>query len=163
MRRPACALAVLAACGPEITVLDVDAPPAPPPPDDRGPFDAGSGGDAPLTLCEAAHAHSDFPWIERVLSTHCATAGCHTGPTAAVSLRLDAGYAYDHLVDRPSSTRSGWTRVVPGTVATSYLAVALGRAAGPPPESGVMPLGAPPLCAPLLESIERWIAAGAQP
>ena len=39
----------------------------------------------------------------------------------------------------------------------------LGRAEGPPPRDGFMPLGADPLCVEKLEAIERWILAGAPP
>jgi hypothetical protein len=80
-----------------------------------------------------------------------------------VGLNLSAGAAYNNLVNKGASTVTGWTRVTPGSLATSYLAVSLGRAEGPPPRDGYMPLGADPLCLEKLEAIERWILAGAQP
>lgn len=129
------------------------------------PGDATAPGDAAaLTACEQATLHSDFAWIEtHVLVPSCATAGCHSGANPEVGLRLDAGAAYANLVDKGSSTQPGWIRVVPGSVATSYLAVALGRADGPPPRDGFMPLGADPLCGEMLDAVERWIRDGAMP
>lgn len=112
-----------------------------------------------LTDCEEATLHSDLAWLQqKVFTPSCATAGCH-----ASGMSLAAGQTHASLVNRASSIASGWTRVVPGSVATSYLVVALGRGTGPTPPSGTMPLGALPLCVEKLEAIERWIAAGAQP
>ena len=91
----------------------------------------------------------------------CATGNCHRGASPEVGLSLEAGFAYGNLVNHDASTQPGWKRVVPGAIATSYLVVAFGRAAGPPPRDGTMPLGAPPLCVEKLAAIERWITAGA--
>ncbi len=122
--------------------------------------------DAPpaLTTCEEATAHDDLAWLQaNVFTPSCATAGCHAGTNPDVGLSLEAGRTYGSLVNRPASTVASWTRVVPGSIATSYLVVALGRTDGPPPRDGFMPLGAEPLCVEKLEAIERWIAAGAPP
>jgi hypothetical protein len=127
-------------------------------PTDGGPTDGG----LPLTLCQEATQHSDFAWLQaKVLTPSCATSGCHVGPNAEVGLRLEAGQAYNNLVNKGSSTQSGWVRVVPGSLATSYLVVSFGRTAGPPPRDGFMPLGADPLCTEIHEAFERWILAGA--
>jgi len=117
---------------------------------------------APATVCDEARLHSDFAWLQaNVLTPSCATAMCHSGPDPEVGLSLAAGVAYANLVNKGASTVIGWVRVKPGSVALSYLAVALGRVAGPPPRDGFMPLGADPLCVEKLEAIERWITAGA--
>ncbi len=129
-------------------------------------IDAGSDPDAaiPLTECEEATLHSDLAWIQdHVLTPSCATSTCHAGASPDVGLSLELGRSHVNLVNRNTSTVTGWRRVVPGQVAQSYLVVALGRAAGPEPRDGFMPLGAEPLCVEKLEAIERWIAAGAQP
>jgi hypothetical protein len=167
------ALAVLCACGP-------DSVPGNPPggfelPDGSVLDDAALPGDGdvahdgstdapPLTLCEEATLHSDLAWLEaNVFVPSCATVGCHTGANPSVGLWLDAGRVYNNLVDKPSSTKPGWVRVVPGSIAQSYLMVAFGRVDGPEPRSGFMPLGTEPLCTEIHEAIERWIAAGAPP
>lgn len=169
-------IVICAACGNDGTSLDdlpVDAGtvvlpdgavvPAP---------DGGSPGtpDAPgapdamvaLTICEEATRHSDLAWLqEHVFTPSCA--GCHGGDEPEVHLSLEAGRTYANLVNKGASTVPGWIRVVPGSTATSYLVVSLGRADGPPPRDGFMPLNAEPLCVEKLEAIERWIAAGAAP
>jgi hypothetical protein len=119
---------------------------------------------AVLTICQQATLHSDFAWLQQyVFTPSCASSSCHGGPSPEVGLNLSAGAAYANLVNKGASTVGGWTRVVPGSVAQSYLAVSLGRADGPPPRDGFMPLGADPLCVEKLEAIERWIVAGALP
>ena len=123
---------------------------------------APSDGPIPLTLCQEATQHSDFAWLQaNVLTPSCATMGCHVGPDSEVGLRLEPGQAYNNLVNKGSSTQPGWVRVVPGSLAASYLVVSFGRTAGPPPRDGFMPLGADPLCTEIHEAFERWILAGA--
>jgi len=156
-------LLVVAACGGDTG--------APEPPRDRadagmqpGTVDDPDAGVSEKTICDEAKTHSDFAWIQQhVLTPSCATAMCHAGPEPEVGLDLSAGPAYNNLVNKGASTVTGWTRVVPGSITQSYLAVSLGRAEGPPPRDGYMPLGADPLCVEKLEAIERWILAGAQP
>jgi len=116
------------------------------------------------TICQQAKDHSDFAWLqEHVFTPSCATAMCHGGPEPEVGLNLSAGAAYNNLVNKGASTVTGWTRVVPGKLTESYLAVSLGRAEGPPPRDGYMPLGADALCLEKLQAIERWILLGANP
>lgn len=115
-----------------------------------------------LTECQEATQHADLAWIQqKVFTPSCATAMCHAGAEPEVGLSLEAGRAYANLVNRNSSTMPGWRRVVPGSLATSYLVVAFGRTEGPPPRDGFMPLGAEPLCVEKLEAVERWIVGGA--
>jgi hypothetical protein len=128
---------------------------------------AGNGGDAAVTpggdpICREAQTRSDFAWLQQhVFTPSCATAMCHVGDDGSVGLRLEEGEAYNNLVNKGSSTQSTWTRVVPGSTTQSYLMVVLGRAPGPEPESGFMPLEQPALCEQKLAAIERWIIAGA--
>jgi hypothetical protein len=161
----------VAACGSDTIPTSTDASSstgtdADPATDDSGvPGDGGVDPDAalPLTRCEEATLHSDFAWLQaNVFTPSCATSGCHRGAEdPAVGLRLDVGQAYNNLVNKNSSTQPGWVRVVPGSLASSYLVVSFGRADGPPPRDGFMPLGADPLCTEIHEAVERWILAGA--
>ena len=119
--------------------------------------------DAPAaTVCSEAMLHSDLPWLqENVFTPSCATGMCHRGSDPEVGLSLESGMSHATLVGHDASTAAGWVRVVPGSPSTSYLMVALGRAAGPAPKDGTMPLGMPPLCGAKVDAIERWIMAGA--
>ncbi|MDX2094092.1 MAG: hypothetical protein SFX73_40045 [Kofleriaceae bacterium] len=113
--------------------------------------------------CAEATQHSDFAWIQdNVFTPSCTGRACHRANEEGY-LSLAEGEAFAELVNQPTDTVSGWTRVVPGSPSTSYLLVALGRASGPPPSDGIMPLLADPLCAEKLDAIERWIAQGALP
>jgi hypothetical protein len=99
--------------------------------------DSTTADDAMKAACAEAAQHSDLSWIEtNVFAPSCALMGCHTGAEAVVFLRLDPGFARESLVNASASTQTGWTRVVPGSPAASYLMVALGRADGPPPRDG---------------------------
>jgi len=158
---------VTAACGKDGTSLDTS-------PDTS--VDAGSGPDGrladagaveqdaivELTECQEAAQHSDLTWIQqKVFTPSCATSMCHAGADPEVGLNLEAGRTFNNLVNKNASTVTGWKRVIPGSLATSYLVVAFGRTAGPPPRDGFMPLGADALCTEKLEAVERWILAGA--
>ena len=138
-------------------------------PDGRVPDGGDAGMDGPdaavpLTECEEAALRSDLAWIQdNIFTPSCAIGGCHVGPNADVGLRLEVGQSHANLVNRGSSTASGWTRVVPGSLAASYLMVTLRRADGPAPGEGFMPLRADALCVEKLGAIERWILAGAPP
>jgi hypothetical protein len=161
---------VLAACGKDYgTEIEVDGGVLDAP-DGRiitPPEDGGSAvpdATVELTDCEEATQHSDLAWLQdKVFTPSCATAMCHAGPDPDVGLNLEAGRAHANLVNRGSSTMTGWVRVVPGSLPQSYLIVAMGRAEGPPPRDGFMPLGAEALCVEKLEAIERWVLAGAPP
>lgn len=149
-------LAALVACGRDTTELPPDARTA----DASDP----ATGDAATDTCREATQRADFAFLQdQIFTPSCATARCHAGPEPEVGLDLAAGAAHANLVNKGASTVTGWTRVVPGSLATSYLVVALGRTEGPPPRDGFMPLGADPLCVEKLAAIERWILAGAPP
>jgi len=161
MFRLACLLVMIAACGTDSSGGPGSA--ESPTPDAGGHGDGGgSPDDGILDACAEAKLHSDFAWIQaHVLTPSCATAMCHAGAEPKVDLSLEAGEAYANLVNKGASTATGWIRVVPGSPEQSYLMVAFGRAPGPMPRDGFMPLGAPALCGEKLDAVARWISAGA--
>lgn len=61
-----------------------------------------------------------------------------------------------------ASREPGWMRVMPSDPRASALMVQLGAETGFAIE-GTMPWGQPQLCAPIVDAIRRWIAAGALP
>lgn len=124
--------------------------------------DAGTGsGSGSHDPCDPSTAPADLAFVQtRVFTPSCALSHCHDAGAAA-GLDLRAGFARDSLVAMVSTTQTGWVRVVPGDPAASYLAVAVGGEPGPLPEDGMMPLGAPALCAGKVAAIIRWIMAGA--
>jgi hypothetical protein len=117
--------------------------------------------------CQEAEAHSDLSWIQdNVLTPSCAAFGaCHRdAATSAAGLNLEAGRAYASLVGKPSRGSPPLLLVSPGSPSTSYLMIITGQVTGAlPADVATMPLGAPLLCAPKRDAIERWILAGAQP
>lgn len=125
----------------------------------------GEGPDAAITgKCLEAELHSDFPWIrDNVLKTSCsAFSACHQGTRPAGRLNLTATQAYDQLVNVPAE-ESGWVRVVPGDPVHSYMLVKIGATPGPLGDGGLMPPNSLLLCPQKMDSIRRWIAAGALP
>lgn len=145
MLRAICIVSCLSAC----TAADPERTP-----------DAGGG-----SACEEASGHADLAWIQaNVFTTSCAIGVCHRGAAlSAGRLSLELGLARDQLVGVASTSAAGWSRIVAGDRARSYLMVAIGAEAGPLPSDGVMPLGAPVLCSEKRDAIGRWIAAGAPP
>jgi hypothetical protein len=149
MTAPRARLAVLvavAACG--------DGGPAGP---DAAPPDASP-------LCLEAVAHSDYAWLEReVFARSCAgSRSCHRGSASeADGLVLEAGQAYDALVDVAARGQPSFRLVVPGDPEASYLMIAIGAVPGPLPKDGRMPLRSPALCQEKIDALRRWIAAGA--
>ena len=87
---------------------------------------------------------------------------CHNAAGAQFSggLRLDAGQAYNQLVNTPSTGRPASIRVIPGNAGDSYL---IHKLEGRSDIAGArMPLGAPPLPQADIDVIRTWIAQGAQ-
>lgn len=121
-----------------------------------------SDGEPPgLAPCDAAIYHQDFMFIQdKIFTPSCAKSMCHAGSAPAASMNLAAGTAYTSLINVNSTQFSGWKRVVPGDPGASMLMVQLGGEPGPELE-GTMPWGEPKLCDPLIDSVRRWIAAGA--
>jgi hypothetical protein len=156
MRSFACLIVLLASCRIDVGGNDNMGP-------DAGDG-SGSGSGSASPSCQEATQHSDLAWIQtNVFSVSCNFGGCHKAPASnAGNLVLEAGMSHDALVGKAAQTESGWTRVVPGDMATSYLLVAIGNMPGPKPVGGLMPLSSPELCTEKQEAIARWIAAGAQ-
>jgi len=168
MRNMLSIVLVLAACGTDVNTM----------PDDQGSThpDAGAGsthvadampippdGIPPnLTPCEQAVYHSDLPWIQTFVFDVSCTTKCHgdTPPAAGMSLR--PGEARAAMVNVVSHHDPSWMRVVPGSPARSMLMVQIGGEPGPQLE-GLMPWGMPKLCDEKIDTIRRWIAAGANP
>jgi hypothetical protein len=139
---------------------------APPPP---------TGGGPPQTTCPIAVAVAAPRFradVLPVLVGSCGSASpltCHGSPNPAGHVSFDpaagASSVRTALVGAdPVNAPTGWKRVLPGDPARSWLVEKLtkddpggtGRAYG-----NRMPSGLPNLCAPTVQAIEDWIAAGA--
>ncbi len=87
---------------------------------------------------------------------------CHnaTGAAFAGGLRLDAGQAYNQLVNTPSTGKPAAVRVIPGNASDSYLIHKLeGRS---DIVGNRMPLSGSALSQADIDVIRTWIAQGAQ-
>jgi hypothetical protein len=107
---------------------------------------------------------SSFEAIQRgIFDVHCVSAGCHNASDRADGLVLSEGDAYASLVGvvpaNPAAASAGLRRVMPNQPDQSFLLIKL--AVPGPGEGSQMPLGAPPMSAPDIESIRAWILAGA--
>jgi hypothetical protein len=133
------------------------------------PADAGPPPDA-SARCLEANEHDDLEWLQdNVFTPSCsAFASCHKGAAASAGrLNLEAGNTADNLIDQPAGSdpamREGWTLVVPGDPAQSYMMVLVdhvskgGRFEGPLPQAGTMPYNSSLLCLEKRQAIERWI------
>src|SRR5688500_16395685 len=78
---------------------------------------------APSEPGEATDAGVTFTEVnETILQPNCATSGCHAGnPPPRAPMSLEAGVAYQSLVDKPSTQVPSVLRVVPQSAADSYL------------------------------------------
>lgn len=89
----------------------------------------------------------------------CSAAGCHSGARPKENLSLEAGKAYDNLVDVPAQECSGRRRVVPGDPNASYLVQKL---LGVDVCQGTqMPKAGQALPPAELDTINAWICSGA--
>jgi hypothetical protein len=101
---------------------------------------------------------------KKIFDSTCATPSCHGGGVASADLDLSDGAAYANLVDVPVTNEGAKAlhllRVAPGDPDDSFLVLKLeGKlAAG---EGVQMPLVGGPLPAAAIDTIRRWIAAGA--
>lgn len=168
MRLTVCTVALaLGACGTDVrendqsstqpdagtdgSMIVVDAMPVPP-----------DGIPPNLTPCEEAVYHSDLEWIQaEIFDVSCLTR-CHGAASPAAGMSLERGESRAAMVNIRSRTDSNWLRVAPGNPSASMLLVQLGGEPGPELE-GFMPWGQPLLCDEKIDSIRRWIAAGANP
>ena len=122
--------------------------------------------------CVDAVNHSDLPWIEQnIFAPSCNFQGsCHDGSNSLqgkVDLRATKSYA--HLVNYSSVLDPTRKLVVPNDVEASYLmlmlrdvAPAMANPPGKAPSVGFMPQNTgTTLCCQKLDTLERWIMAGA--
>ena len=101
---------------------------------------------------------------KKIFDTTCATEFCHGATAASAGLDLSEGAAIANLVDVPAVAQGAkdahLLRVAPGDPDDSFLMLKieghLGANEGVP-----MPLVGGPLPAPAIDTIRRWIAAGA--
>jgi hypothetical protein len=121
--------------------------------------------------CLDAPNHADLAWIEpNIFAASCNFSGCHNGDNTVqgkVDLRPTKSFA--HLVNAASVIEPTRKLVVPDDVEASYLmlmlrdvAPALANPPGTAPSVGFMPKSTgSSLCCQKLETLERWIMAGA--
>jgi hypothetical protein len=96
---------------------------------------------------------------EQILTPSCARSGCHGNGAMNAGLALDAGVAYDNLVNVPSSEQPSLDRIEPGDPDNSYL---WRKVNGGPDIDGVrMPRSRPQLSQAMLDLLEAWILDGA--
>jgi len=101
---------------------------------------------------------------KKIFDTTCATEFCHGASSASAGLDLSDGAAIANLVNVPASAEGAkdahLLRVAPGDPDNSFLMLKIEGHLGP--NEGVpMPLVGGPLPAPAIDTIRRWIAAGA--
>ena len=99
-----------------------------------------------------------------VFDQSCLSGACHNSVTRAGNLSLAAGESYDQLIDiepeNSAARDAGLLRVLPNSVATSYLVSKLtGELTSD--EGAQMPLLGSALPPDQIAMIEEWIAAGA--
>lgn len=115
-----------------------------------------------FSLTAAFNPDADlFKQVQGVFSSCTFSGGCHGSDNPQAGLRLSSGAAFANLVAVRSMEVPSIFRVNPGKPEESYLLQKIERVN--PPIGGQMPLGGPPLPQEQIESIRRWIAAGAPP
>jgi hypothetical protein len=85
----------------------------------------------------------------------CSVSGCHSGKYPKIKLNLEEDEMLDALVDVPSRQAAGRKLVDTENPETSYLLVKLKGGEGL--VGAVMPINLPPLGAPEIETMERWV------
>jgi len=132
--------------------------------DDGNGFDGdGCTHDCRAVTCQVFPTTYDL--IQRsIFENHgCAEQACH-GAARSGGLDLRADASYDNLIDVPSGTVPGWTRVTPGSKDASLLWINLAAATIPDQYHAplrAMPVGLPPLSTDEIEALRLWIDAGA--
>lgn len=94
-----------------------------------------------------------------IFSAVCTT--CHRAPSLPKELNLEAGEAYQNLVDVPSVEIPSMVRVRPGDADNSYIIWKLEGREGI--RNQRMPLNLPALPSDQIDSIKTWINEGAVP
>ena len=109
--------------------------------------------------CTCGAAVSFSSQLQPILTSSCATSGCHVGARPQAKLDLSSGAAFTNLVNVPSSTCTGLVRVTPGQVDKSYL---MNKLTGVAICSGTqMPKTGTSLPAAQLDLFRAWICNGA--
>ena len=99
--------------------------------------------------------------IQPILTARCATASCHNLATQQMGLNLEAGHAYDAIVDEDSPTSHNLAYIRPFQPDSSWLVRMI--QADPARRFFVerMPLGRAPLTDNQIATIINWVNAGA--
>lgn len=101
--------------------------------------------------------------IQPILSSNCASSGCHAGTAPQQGQNLSAGLAYANIVCVASNERPGMMRVRPFEPDSSYLVHKIqGTQATVGGFGGQMPLGGTPLTVLQISLIRAWITQGAK-
>jgi hypothetical protein len=127
----------------------------------RGARSVAEACSAEATCREERRGIRAFRSVQKVFSQSCALPSCHSTFARKGGLVLDTeDVSYVSLVDRLSvhPQATGRFRVKPGDPAASFLVQKL-HGEGP---GDVMPPGAPPLSAAVIEMVEDWIDRGAK-
>ena len=99
--------------------------------------------------------------IQPIFTARCATASCHNLATQQMGLNLEAGHAYDAIVDEDSPTSHDLAYIRPFQPDSSWLVRMI--QADPARRFFVerMPLGRTPLTDNQIATIINWVNAGA--
>ena len=99
--------------------------------------------------------------IQPIFTARCATASCHNLATQQLGLNLQAGYAYDEIVNEDSPTSHDMPYVLPFNPDSSWLVRMI--QADPARRFFVerMPLGRAPLTDNQIATIVLWVGRGA--
>jgi len=96
---------------------------------------------------------------QQIFTASCAFSGCHGGSSPAQGMDLQAGAAFNNIVNVASGENSSLDRIEPFDPDNSYLYL---KVLGDPSISGSrMPRGAPALSQSLLDLLRDWIERGA--
>jgi hypothetical protein len=116
----------------------------------------------PTELPDVVIANPSFARdIQPIFTARCATASCHNLASQQLGLNLQAGYAYDEIVSRGSSTSRGMDYVHPFRPDSSWLVRMIGADAEQRFQLQRMPLGREPLTGNQIATIVNWVSAGA--
>ena len=126
-----------------------------------GDDDGAEGGDfvATFTISTPPSGATLAEIQTNVFTPSCATGGCHSGGTPQGGLNLEAGQAFNNLVNVASvNSVCAALRVSPGDPDNSCLVQRIEGSVAPQ-----MPFGGPALSQALIDDIREWISNGANP
>ena len=99
--------------------------------------------------------------IQPIFTARCATASCHNLATQQLGLNLQAGYAYDEIVNEDSPTSHDLRYVLPFKPDSSWLVRMIQADPGRRFFVERMPLGRAPLTDNQIATIVQWVGSGA--